>query len=340
MVLAVVGCLVPSLALPASASTYSLSVAPSRSVITVGDCLSFSGTVLQSGRPARGIVVGVEDPIREQCIGTAATTDSNGRFTYVVESMCPARYNSKAGSFSFKFRAQDAVATSRVTVNLRQAGGYDELKVINRGTRTYQVRLVANGSDRGTYSIQPGQTKTIWTESRLASSSMRAYVLNSSGTSLWNATFSDSPYSSMGYSSMLNPRYANYSVNSSNTIDGAQRSFSFTGIARTVYSTVANREFTVGKARVRVDNRVEHGVNVGGQAEALAPGCSTFLGLKGTCSVSCDAAVGLELCAGWGAGWAIGPGKIGCTANCCVEVASVRCQVATLGIQADATYKP
>jgi hypothetical protein len=79
---------------------------------------------------------------------------------------------------------------------------------------------------------------------------------------------------------------------------------------------------------VKADNNVTHGVATAGELGVSGPTCKTFLGLKARCSASVGVSVGLQLCAGWGAGWAIGPATAGATAKCCVEVASVKCNVA------------
>lgn len=78
---------------------YSIKVKPNRSVITVGDSLYFTGTVTFNGAPAANVQIGVDDPMKEQCIGFAATTNANGKFTYVVENQNPAVYNDIVGIF-------------------------------------------------------------------------------------------------------------------------------------------------------------------------------------------------------------------------------------------------
>jgi hypothetical protein len=64
-----------------AAGAYAITISPSRSVVKVGDCLYFTGTVTSNGYPAVGIPISVIDPIKQQSIVNAVVTDKSGKFT-------------------------------------------------------------------------------------------------------------------------------------------------------------------------------------------------------------------------------------------------------------------
>jgi hypothetical protein len=336
MVAAVIGLALMNTA--AMAQTYTVSVSPSLNTVKVGDCLYFSGTVTLNGRPVSGVRIGVEDPMKQQSIASAATTDSTGKFKYYPENMCPAKYNDMVGTFEFKFFAGSTTAKSRVTVNTKSPNGLDLLSVKNTGTATYKVNLKVGGTDKGTTIVAPGKNLTLFNSSAFNNSTMIATVMDNAGRTLWKATFNDTPSSTTKSTTFLNPYYNNFWVNSTVSINGSSKSRSFNGIQK-VYTDYVNKEWNVGSKKVAVGNNVTQGVSTEGALGITGTGCETFLGLRGSCSLSCDASVGLGITACFGLCIPIGPVDLGCGFKCSAEVASVSCQVASISASASATYR-
>jgi hypothetical protein len=321
----------------AFATSYSITASPSSSSIKVGDCLYFTGRVTLNGLPAVGIQIGVQDPIRQQSVANVATTGANGNFTYYVESMCPAKYNAKVGSFYFTFFAGTNSVVSKVVVSPSSPSGLDELKAVNSGTSTYKVNLTVDGVNKGTYTVGPGSSINLLSSAKYNNSTVIATVYDSAGKTLWKATYTDMPYYTPLPAALLNPQYTNMYIKSTANINGTSKNWSYCGINQR-YSNNVNQQWTAAGCKISAENVVDHwsGQGSGGVS---GPGCSTFLGFKTRCSVSVGVSVGLQLCGGWGWGWALGPATVGGTAKCCVEVASVKCNVAEVSVQSSVTYK-
>jgi hypothetical protein len=319
-------------------TAYIITVTPSKNLIKVGDCLYFTGTVTQGGKPVSGLNIGVEDPIKQQSIPKGATTDSKGKFIYNIETMCPAMYNDMVGAFEFKFIAGNVTVKSKINVATNSPSGLDELTAINNGTSTYLIKLMVDNQNKGTYTVSPGKSINLFQGKTFGSSTIVATILNSTSKILWKATYTDVPTNLPQSSTFQNPLYINYMANSTISINGVSRTRSLNGIGN-FYSDFVNKEWTVGGYKVKAENSVTHGVATKAEIGVEGPNCKTFLGFKAKCSASVGVSAGLQLCAGWGAGWAIGPVTAGANAKCCVEVASVKCNVAEIGVAASAKYK-
>lgn len=323
-------------------SVYGITVSPSNSNIRIGDCLYFTGVATLNNKPVKALSIGVDDPIKEQSLGKAAVTDSYGRFTYYTENMCPARYNSKAGRFRFTFYAGTAKATSTVTVSLVQPSGSREISVKNTSAKTYKVRVVVDGADKGTSTIKSRQAMSLWKDAKFATTSLSAYVMDANGKNLWNATYTWKPTYTAGSSTFLNPKYSNFNFNASTKVNGRQRNYNFLGTARTVYDNVINQQVAVGGASFNVIDGTWMGINYNAGGSISGPGCTTFLGFKASCSVeSTTFSAGLQLCLGGGEGLALGPFKVepGPSVSCCVQVASAQCQIMSAEASISATIK-
>jgi hypothetical protein len=314
-------------------------VSPSKTPINVGDCLYFTGTVTQDGKPVKGANVGVEDPIREQSIGKAAVTDSAGKFTYYTEDMCPAKYDCKVGTFKFTFFASGASAAATVVVKSVQPSGYRGISVNNTSTKAYKVRVLVDGADKGTFTVIGGKSLNLFQDKSFKTSTLSAYVMDSTGKNLWNATYNWTPTFTPSSSTFLNPAYSNYKYASTTKAKTSKKDFNFDATALAVNPNVFNGQIAVGSAQVNVVDGNWHGINYNAGGSVSGPNVATFLGLKASCSLDCGVSAGLQLCLGGGAGWAIGPAKLGCTANCCVTVASASASWASAEVSTSASVK-
>lgn len=323
----------------AMAQTYAVSVSPSLSTVKVGDCLYFSGTVTLNGKAASGVKIGVEDPMKQQSIANVATTDSKGKFTYYPENMCPAKFNDMVGSFEFKFFAGSTTAKSKVTVGTKPSNGLDLVTVNNTSKSSYKVRLQVDGVDKGTTTVAAGKNLSLFNSSAFNNSTIIATIMDNSNKTLWKATYKDTPRVSPKTSTMINPYYNNFFVNSTVTLNGTSKTRSFSGVGK-LYDDYVNKQYSVGGLTVNAESKVRHGVSTEGQLGITGPGCETFLGLRASCSLSCSASAGLFVCVSAGAESPISAlADIGCGLSCCVEVATVSCQVASIGDSVQATYK-
>ncbi len=316
---------------------YTVSAVPSSSVITVGACLYFTVTVTQNGVPVNGATVSVDDPVREVC-ANAGRTNSQGKVTYYVESMCPATKNCKVGKYTFRFYAGGSSGTGLVTVNTSSPSGLDKLRVVNSSGNTYKVNVVVNGVNRGTTTISPHSTVSLLSQSGFNNSTVVATVQNSGGTTLWRATQTDNGTSNPRSNTFQNPFYSNYWANTGIRLNGTTVNRALHGLTQ-VYHDYANKQVSVGGYSVSASADVGHGVSTDASLGISGPGCSTFLGVSYSCGVSCGISAGLQLCFGGGAGWAIGPVDVGCNAACCVTVAGASCNLVDMSASASATYK-
>jgi hypothetical protein len=319
-------------------ASISINISPSANPVKVGNCLYFTGIATQNGKPVSGLKIGVEDPIKQQSIPLAATTDSKGKFTYYVEKMCPAINNDMIGVFEFKFFAGSVTTKSKVSVNTTNPTGMDMLTAINNGTEKFIIKLMVDKKDKGSFTVSPGKTVNLFQGTHFGNSTIIATILNGSNKILWKATYTDTPINSSKSSTFLNPYYNNYWANTSVSINGTSKSKSINGVGK-VYSDYVNKDWTVGGYKVKAENNVTYGVATKTELGVQGPNCKTFLGFKASCTVSVGVSAGLQLCAGWGAGWAIGPVTAGTKAQCCVEIASASCNVADIGVSASAVYK-
>jgi len=325
-----------------AATTYNMTVTPSVTTLNVGGCLTFSGTVTLNGKPASGVSIGVNDPMKQQCIANAAKTDSNGKFTYTPENMCPAVNNDMVGVFQFAFTAgSTTVNSSKITVNTTSPTGPSAFSAVNSGTSTYKIKMVVNNTDKGTITVAPGKTVNLFSDSSFGNSTVVATILDASNKQLWKATYTGTRTVTPQTSTLLNPYYNNYWVNSTIALNGTTKSRTLNGIGQ-VYTDYVNQQWTVAGTKVAVNNSVTHGVAQEAALQANFLSCKTYLGLKAQCSVSVGASVGLQLCLGSisAVGVAIGPVKVGATASCCVEVASAKCNVLDASASLSSTYKP
>ncbi len=322
------------------AAPYSLAVTPSKSTVAVGDCLYFTGTATQGGKPASGVQIGVEDPMKQQSIAKAAKTDAKGKFTYYVENMCPAQYNDMVGLFRFKFFAGSTTTKSEVRVNTTKPAGVTDISAINQGTRSYRIKLTVNNADKGTVTVAPGKTVSLLKDNSFANSTIVATILDTNNKTLWKATYKGTRTVTPEGTTFVNPYYKNYLVNSTVTLNGSAKSRTFQGVGRFYHDTV-NKEWTVGGVKIGVADDVTHGVATAAELGFSGPTCKTFLGFKARCSVSVGASAGLQLCLGTitPVGAALGPVKIGATASCCVEYASAKCNVLEASGYLSAIYK-
>ncbi len=321
---------------------YIIIVAPSKSSISTGDCLSFSGTVTQNGKPASGITIGVSDPIREQSILSATKTDSQGKFSYTVESMCPATSNFKVGTFDFSFFAGTATATSRVTVSPHAPIANEFLNVANTGSNTYSIKLTVNGVDKGTTKISPATKMTLFTNNKISNDVIVATALDSKGNTLWKSTFTGTQSYTPQTASLINPKFNNYWYNSAVNIDGTTKSRTLNGIYNgigQIYSDYGNQQVLEPGWSVTKSIESDHGVFTTTPFEFSGPGCDTYVGARLICSVECSASIGLQLCVGADIGWAYGPATVGCGYSCCFQVASVTCQIASASTSISGTVK-
>jgi len=324
--LVVVGLLLVAAA-PALAA-YTITVAPSATTISVGGCLYFVVTVTQNGSPVSGVSVGVDDPVREVC-ATAGTTNSQGKVTYYVEQLCPAQYNCKVGLFRFTFYAGSNSTTSQIKVDPSNPWEGQKFVVTNSGSSTYKVNVVLNGANKGTTTVPPGSNICLLSQAGYGNANLTATVMNTSGTTLWQAICTSTPSNSPQQTSFLNPHYSNYQANTTVRLNGTTRNRVLRGVGQ-IYNDVASGQWVVGGYNVSASDNVTHGVSSSEQLGITGPGCKTFLGLKVGCNIMCGASAGVQLCfigLPLGPSIPIGPVRAGCTASCCVKVATVQCSV-------------
>ena len=314
---------------PGGNFSYTVTAVPSASTITVGASLYFTVTVTQNGVPVKGVLVGVDDPIREVCT-SAGYTNSQGKVTYTVENAWPALYDCKVAKFLFTFYAGGSSGTSLIKVIPVSPSGVNSLKVNNSSSSTYKVNLTVNGQNRGTTSIAPHTNVSLLSQSGFGSSTVVATVMNSGGTTLWKATLTHAPTNASQSSSRQNPHYSNYWAKSSVRLDGTTRTRAFSGVG-TVYTDYGSVKKSVGGYTVTSSDAAKYGPSTSSAFGFNGPGVNWFLGLQYSCSVSCGISAGVELCFGGGAGWDIGPVSVGCNAGCCVTVASVSANLFDMG---------
>ncbi len=317
---------------------YSLTVTPSVTICNVGSCLYFTITLTYNGVPKSGVSVSVNDPVRQVC-AAAGVTNSSGKVTYYCDNMCPAQYNNKYGNFTFSFSASGVTKTCNVFVNLVSPSGYREVSVKNTGNSNYQVQIYVNGVSKGLFPVNAGKTLSLWKDNAFTNSTILANVKNTLGTIIYSATYNWCPTYSAGSSSYVNPTYSNFRVSNTTHTNGSAYSYSFNGLGSTVYNNIANKSVSVGTVGFTLADGTSHGINYNAGGSITGPGCSTFVGLKAGCSIDCSASAGLQLCFGGGAGWAIGPATLGCTASCCLTVANVTCQAVSADLSASAIYQ-
>ncbi len=316
-----------------------LAVAPSKNTINVGDCLNFTGIVTQGGKPVNGLTIGVQDPMKQQSIGSAATTDSGGKFTYYAENMCPAKSNDMAGVFEFTFFAGSTAVKSKVTVNTKTPAGTNSVAVRNTSNKTYKVRLLVDNVDKGTTTVAPNGNLTIFNADQFKNSTISATIMDNSGKTLWKTNYANTTRYTPQTLAFVNPFYNNYWANSTVALNGTITNRTLNGVGK-VYNDYVNKQWTVGGVGVSASNNVTHGVSTAADLGVTGPVAETFLGVRAGCSVSCGASVGLEIKFCLGACLPIEPFfDLGCGASCSAEVASASLNVFDAGFSASATYK-
>lgn len=303
-----------------------VTVTPSLSTVNVGNCLYFTGTVTQGGKPASGVSIGVNDPMKQQCIANAATTDSNGKFTYYPENMCPAKNNNKAGVFQFTFSAGSSSVMSQVTVSpVNNPQAQDAFTVNNTGKSIYKVNLLVNNQNKGTTTVSPGAKVTLFSSSQFANSTILATIMDNNGKTLWKTTVNDthsfSPPKTVP-APLINPTFGTYLFDSSYLKDKQLINTPFRGV-KTI-SDALNQNFNVAGVSGSLSTTAIRGVDTSLNLGLSADSVETFAGARLGCSLSCGASVGLEVCFAFGAKTPVELGyDVGCGFSCCFEVATV-----------------
>jgi len=319
--------------------SYLVTVTPSQSIVKIGGCLYFTGKVTTlSGSPVIGCNIGVEDPIKQQSIPYAAKTDAYGKFTYYVEKMCPAVYNNMTGKYKFKFFIGGFIRESIVTVQVNPPTAMKSLSAVNTGLVTYKVQTSINGVVNGTYIIGPGANLNLWSSDKFGTGTFQATILSTDNRILWKAIFDHTMSNNSQNSTFLNPTYRNFSANTTSTINGYSRSRLLAGVGQ-YYRDYANKEVTVGTAKVKAEQELIHGIATKQEIGINGPSCKTFLGAKAGCRFSCGASAGLQICAALGEPLALTPVTAGCSIKCCVEIATVKCEVGSIGFSTSASIK-
>lgn len=320
-----------------------LTVIPSQSSIKIGGCLYFTIKLVDSyGKPVIGASVGVNDPIRQMSI-VAGKTNAYGTLVYYCDNYCPAKYNDMYGNFTFVFSAGGLTKSCNVLVNLVPPVGVRDVKVLNNTLRNYKIQVYVNGTNKGIYSVGPGLSSTLWKDNNNTTSVIDAYVRDNYGKNLYKVTYNYKPTYSFGTSTIINPTFSNYFTSSTTTSNGITKNFYYSGstIPSPVYSNVVSKSVSVGGKQFSVINGSNQGIKYNAGGTIQGPGCEVYLGAKATCEVKCSAGadIGLQLCIGAGPGIAFGPLKAGCTASCCITVASASCQVASASFGITSGYK-
>ncbi len=327
----------------ADAAGEQLQVSASRATYNLRDAIDFSGRLLDSkSRPIPNISIGVEDSIR-QMSAMVGRTDSTGRFTYRINGSD----NSKAGQFNLKFIAPvngQIAKTASVAVNQVPVRARQFAEVTNKGKSRYQVDLVADGRNLGSRTITPGQKNVmLWDVSDSSTHNLKFVCTNLDNRKRFEITpaIQGITFNGPATCSAVNPTYASYNVTARNMVNNGTRTENtktFTGTARDVYDTVANKEWALKGEKLLVNTTTKEGIGVDGGVSGGA-GCSTFLGIKAECSVGCEASAGLELHLCAGACFPIQLAhQFGCGYSCGVKFAEVSCSVsASVGVQA--TYR-
>ena len=330
----------------AMAQTYTVSVSPSVSTVKVGDCLYFSGTVKQNGKAASGVSIGVQDPMKLQSLANVAKTDSNGKFTYYPENMCPAKYNNKAGIFNFTFYAGSSSAVGQVTVSpVNTSVADDSVSVNNTSKSTYKVKLSVNNQDKGTTTVAAGKQVTLFTSSQFANSTVVATIMDNNSKTLWKSTFTGTHTYAPPKTTptpLVNPTFSSYLFTSSYTKDKTLVRTPFSGL-KTI-NDVVNQNISVGGVSFGLKTSAIRGVDTSANLQLSGPGITTetFTGLRAGCSLSCGASVGVEVCVAFGAKTPVELGyDIGCGWSCCVEAATVgaSAQLASVSLDLDMEKK-
>lgn len=91
---------------------YLLNVRASTLLVRPGATIIFKGTVTANGIPVRGVQVGIDDPIKLQCI-PGPKTDADGCFVY----SCPTGLSTKPGLYTFCFY-NDGIGIHRTYITL------------------------------------------------------------------------------------------------------------------------------------------------------------------------------------------------------------------------------
>lgn len=319
-------------------ATYNLTVTPSSSTPKVDEVVTFWGVVTDNnGNPVPNIQLGIEDPIAE--MSTLASTGADGHFTYSVKA-------NRAGQFRFLFYLEGIPTECLIEVQpLDTSWANQVLYVRNPSSTRYQVRAYVNGSLGGTWTIDPGEQRTLW-EAPDHYGSYTLHILTKDLTTAQTTEAFVSPkiqldntYDPGVCGIPQNPSLSDYYIQST-YYTSPENALSTAYIIGNGYPLLFQKNYGfetgVGPVKIGAGLGIGPSVNAGGYVEA---GCSAFTGLEARCEWSCGAGAGLEL------GTCIGlciPIEtfydFGCGFKCQVVVAEVECGVAA-GVKAQAGYE-
>ena len=308
--------------------------------VTVGTALTFSGRLVDArGKPISGAQIGVEDPVL-QASRAAATTSTNGGFTYSV----PGTANAKAGRFIFRFLAPATnAALVSVTVNPRPALFRQMAYVNNTGKTTYRVDVSADGVGAGSYVIKPGASSlTLWSAMDGIAHNLRLVFTDSStGKSFSLAPSTWTSASPASIPAITNPYFSNYQYRTQSRLEGPAgaktESWAFDASAGVGASRTSSVTGSLGVgATAAFTTTTEAGTKVDTLGLGASIGCSTYVGFKASCKISCGVGATLGVCVCLGGCAPAEIVSVGCGVRCCASFAQASCgaTIEAVGIQA------
>jgi hypothetical protein len=320
-----------------------LQVTSDRSVYRIKDAVKFTGRLLDAlGKPIKNVDIGVEDPIL-QMSRMVGKTDASGNFVYQINGF----ENAKAGMFTFRFIAGVGDRPSRnivIAVNAIPEIWRQFVMVNKNGPDKYKVDLSVDGVSYGSRIIEPRQSGIVlWSASDKSNHNLNLVCTNMKNGKRFIITPSSQDLRTSIPSNITypNPTYSKFNVTANNSVNNKNvknETKSFWGTAREIYETYINQDWGLGTDVVKINTSTKQGINFDAGISGGAQ-CSTFLGLQASCTIGCEAGVGLELRVCAGVCIPIEPAyELGCGLRCGVSVASASCSVGAT-IRAQTTYK-
>lgn len=217
--------------------------------------------------------------------------------------------------------------------------GSDSVYVTNGGNKPYKVQITVNGKPKGTSTIKPGSTATLYSTNVYGSSTIVTTVMDNKGTTLWKVTNIGTKTYSSEASNVINPFYTDYIMSVSTQIGSDSQEFIGVGVGHFYSQNAVTQGFDVGGVSLTRSGEIVTGVAGTAELGMNGPGCNTFVGARISCTYSCDMSVGLEICVNLGAKEFISPfHTFGCGFSCCAEIATVSCELFSAGYTMSATF--
>ena len=309
---------------------YDLQVVASPPNPSVDDVVVFDGIVTDNGgNPVSGLHVGVEDPIAQ--MSTLVSTGLDGHFTYSVSA-------NRAGKFKVLFYLDGVPTECLIEVSPLNTSWANQVLYVQNPTSTrYEVTAYINDSFEGTWTIEPGDQRTLW-EAPDPYGDYQLHVLTTnlenslSSEAIINPTFEHStPVYWTSGTLPQNPLMSDFYCQSTHYSENA------VSTAYIVGYDPPNTDHTIAQVGpITIEN--ETGAGFGSEAKPyVEAGCGAFVGVQAKCEFTCslEASLKLGFCLGLCIPIDTPLSFAKCGFSCNVVVAEASCS-ASAGVKAQA----